>query len=242
MPYSISFKTRLTQLGVLLGFSLGFWPCSARSLTQKRAVITPVSITQLKTGDLLFVQKTERNAEREAIISATHTKDSYAFYHVGVLHQKGAAWFVLEAIEQGVCDTPLDTFLHPKNNLSTVSSSSQTTIVVERLKEEYTPLIPQAIAAIKAVIGAPYDHSYTAHDKAYYCSELIQEHFLKEGKPLFPYIPMTFKDAETGIIAPFWIEQFKGLHRAIPEGAPGSNPAQLSRSSKLNVIGLLSIP
>ena len=48
--------------------------------------------------------------------------------------------------------------------------------------------------------------------------------------------PMTFRDKQTGEISPLWVEHFKRYKCEIPEGVPGTNPGDMSRSKAIRIV------
>lgn len=194
---------------------------------------------KLHDGDLLFLQENSKNNFTKAITDATHSINDYNFSHVGIAYKENDIWYVLEAIKSGVSKTPIKEFLSANEEIDSSGEKhlSPPTVIVGRLKDKYSQCIPSAINRIKKLIGKPYDIYFNAHNDLYYCSELIQQNYLIKGKPVFPYIKMTFKNSESSKIDSFWIEHFNNLHIQIPEGALGSNPGELSKSSKINILG-----
>ena len=88
-------------------------------------------------------------------------------------------------------------------------------------------------------LGKPYDYYYLPDDKEIYCSELVQKAFIDiEGKPVFHTIPMSFHTPD-GKILPYWTDYYRRAGKTVPEGAPGTNPGQLSRSRRLIILGQL---
>lgn len=181
----------------------------------------------LKEGDLLFKQAID-DKFTEAIALATKSIDGFHFTHVGIATFENNKWYIVEAISKGVSKTPLATFADKKS-----------VIVVARLKEAYQKTIPEAVDSIKKQIGKPYDLHYAQHNDAFYCSELVQKFYTYENKELFPAIKMTFKNIETKEFPPYWIAHFKALNSPIPEGELGSNPGDLSKSDKIDLLGKL---
>lgn len=179
----------------------------------------------LRNGDLLFKQEIN-DSFSSAIANATVSVEKYNFTHVGIACRENNKWFVLEAINKGVCKTPLRQFLNQKS-----------IVVIGRLKKAWQPIIPKSIESIKQQIGKPYDNYFSADNNAYYCSELIQQHFLQNDTPIFAPIKMTFKNRKNRKFPAYWINHFKALNVPIPEGENGSNPGQLSTSDKIQIIG-----
>lgn len=89
----------------------------------------------------------------------------------------------------------------------------------------------------RSFIGQPYDHAFQPDNGALYCSELIYECFLNDNKNdgdrhLFTAKPMNWRDAD-GKIPLYWEQHFQKLGIPVPEGVPGTNPTDLSRSPLL---------
>lgn len=181
----------------------------------------------LREGDLLFKQVATDDFSK-AVAAATNAVDSFNFTHVGVVHWQHDSCYVIEAIEDGVCMTPIVTFMQ-----------RDALVVQARLKPAYSSVIPQAMRDIQAQIGKPYDNYFDAYNDAYYCSELIQQFFCYQGASIFPAIAMNFKDKTTGEYPAYWKEHFQRLSVPIPQGAEGSNPGDISKSDKLIILGEL---
>jgi len=84
------------------------------------------------------------------------------------------------------------------------------------------------LARAHALIGKPYDDAFMPDNDAYYCSELIQAVF----GDLFPSQPMNWRDKD-GNLPEYWQKHFDKLGIPVPEGVPGTNPTDLSRSPLL---------
>ncbi|MBR5689920.1 MAG: hypothetical protein IKX17_05695, partial [Prevotella sp.] len=86
-------------------------------------------------------------------------------------------------------------------------------------------------------LGQAYDTLYLPDNDAIYCSELVQLSFVDgHGRPIFQPVPMTFRDS-TGQIPSHWQELYRRNGLAVPEGLPGSNPAELSQRKIVKIVG-----
>lgn len=163
----------------------------------------------LQNGDLLFVSDT--NGMGQAVKASTGN-----YTHVAMVERVGDSIFVIDATQRhGVARRPIEkTF------------ANKMPIEVYRLK---TPFDTAAVLArAHALIGKPYDNTFLPDNDAYYCSELIQKAF----GDLFPSKPMNWRDKE-GNLPKYWEKHFTELGVPVPEGVPGTNPTDLSRSPLL---------
>ncbi len=168
---------------------------------------------QLQSGDLLFISDTAGMGQA--------IKESTGHYtHVAIVERVGDSLYIIDATPQlGVARRPLD--------LSSLTSHySLHTFHFQRLT------IPFDTAAVltraHALIGKPYDHAFLPDNDAYYCSEFIQAVF----DTLFESKPMNWRDKE-GNLPEFWMKHFEKLGTSVPEGIPGTNPTDMSRSPLL---------
>ncbi|MDR2802579.1 MAG: hypothetical protein LBB31_05100 [Prevotellaceae bacterium] len=179
----------------------------------------------LQAGDLLF--QSGKNGLSGAIEAVTEGRDGYHFSHVGMLvpDSSGRLW-VIEAIGNGVQLTPVDTFLQRGAR-----------VALGRVKDEYKPLLPAAMAFAVQQTGTPYDEEYLYGNGKYYCSELIYDAFLAANNhvPFFTLEPMTFKSPATGAFLEEWIQHYQKLNIPVPESELGCNPGGLSRSEKIEI-------
>ena len=163
----------------------------------------------LRSGDLLFVSDTTG--------MGLAVKESTGQYtHVALVERSGDSLFVIDATQRhGVARRPIEkTF------------ANKMSVEVYRLK---TPFDTAAVLAqAHALIGHPYDNTFLPNNDAYYCSELIQAAF---GN-FFPSAPMNWRDKE-GNLPEYWQQHFKKMGMPVPEGVPGTNPTDLSRSPLL---------
>lgn len=189
----------------------------------------------LKVGDILFKEYPSDSSFTDAVVSVTNSLDRYRFSHVGVITKSNGKLVVTEAVFSGVKETPIDSFL-----LTARCIGNQPIVLATRLKKQYKKAIKPALPRLKAILGKPYDKEFLPDNDKYYCSELIYETFLIDGKPIFEARPMTFKDKNTGVTSPLWVKYFREINCKIPEGTIGTNPGDMSRSPILDVLGLVN--
>lgn len=184
-----------------------------------------------KQGDLLF-QNLDCGPLCDAIEQVTFGRDSLKFSHIGLIYIKQDSIYVIEAIGKSVTLTPYHQF---KNR-------TQNQLYLGRIKSDYSGLITGAVLFAIKQIGVPYDEPFLYNNKKYYCSELIYDAFKtsNQNKPFFELEPMTFKTPNSNDYFKAWVDYYKKLNIEIPEGKPGINPAGISRSNKINWIGIIN--
>ena len=174
-------------------------------------------------GDLAFVV----NREGNAITEVTHGIDGLPIEHVAIMHRIGGdngPLYVIEAIGRGVCLTPIDTFL---------CSNGACNVVLGRVEDLDAR---QSVRKALSYIGVPYDYYFMPDDSAMYCSELVQKCYVdKAGAHVFQPIAMSFHDAQ-GHITDYWRQHYAAQGLDVPDGAPGSNPGDLSRSKRVRIL------
>ncbi len=176
-----------------------------------------------RTGDLIFQDLDCKLCD--AIEHATSGYQNKPVSHMGMIVVTDSGTFVLEAYDQ-VQLISLDTFIKRSEK-----------IMIGRLKKPYRKFIPAAKSRGIKKLELPYDDVFRLNNGKYYCSELIYDIFLDENKlPIFEIKPMNFKNLKTGKIDPVWIEYFQGLGIPVPQGEPGCNPADYSKSDKIHII------
>lgn len=179
-------------------------------------------INDLKEGDLLFCVAEKANS----ITDVTSGLDGRRIDHVAIFHTANGEDFALEAIHKGVCLTPIDSFMARRQD-----------VVCARLRD--TTGVAQSVERAMEYIGRPYDFYFMPSDSAMYCSELVQKCYKTTGGELvFKPVPMSFHD-KTGTITAYWRDYYARRGLRVPEGEPGSNPGDLSRSDKIVIVGEL---
>lgn len=184
-------------------------------------------------GDLLF-QINDSTAMTSAITSTTAINAPLPYSHVAIAlgPSPSGADSVIEATSEGsVRIVALEDFIRSSAHMG----SGGYGCVVMRLRDT-TSIAHRATHNARQYLGQPYDYSYRPANGKMYCSELVWESYLTPtGAHLFGARPMNFRDSH-GNLPSFWIELFEQLGEEIPEGIPGTNPADLSRDTLLREV------
>ena len=175
-------------------------------------------------GDLLFAYSATTG---RAISQATvHDTTALPIYHVAIATWVDGKPYALEAIDEGVVLTPYDKFCE--------RTMSKGGMLVGRLKDRSG--VDQSVSNAMEHLGKPYDDLYMIDTQEIYCSELVQLSYVNgKGQRLFPLINMSFHDAQ-GRILDYWREHYAKHGMAVPEGALGTNPAQIASDPAVEII------
>lgn len=173
-----------------------------------------------RAGDLAFRLGSE-SAFSDAITSATAWGDSLRFDHVGIVDIDGSGKVaVVEAT--------------PKGGVKLSSWAEFTSgggVVVKRLMSEFDAC--KVVAKAKSFIGEDYDWWYLPDNGKMYCSELVYESFIgSDGDHIFKAAPMNFRQPD-GTMPEFWTRLFEEIEMPVPEGVPGTNPADMAKDPRL---------
>ncbi|MHB9055413.1 MAG: YiiX/YebB-like N1pC/P60 family cysteine hydrolase [Paludibacteraceae bacterium] len=198
-----------------------------------QACSKPQNEFQLQNGDLLFSVGKGESDFLKAIQHATSIKQDIPFSHVGIVLIESNQTYILEAeTGNGVTKTPVDTFF-----AETAKLKGKPLMEAGRVKAQYRYTIPGAVKNAQKYLGRKYDYAYDESNDAVYCSELVRFSFLDSlGKPVFPPLAMSFKDKETGQPDSYWVKHFQKLKTPIPEGKPGTNPADMAKSDIIEIV------
>lgn len=181
-----------------------------------------VGMGSLCEGDLLFCAQVNGNN----ITDVTQGVGGMKIDHVAILHRQGGRTFALEAIHSGVGLTPIDSFM-----------ARREAVLAARLRD--TLGVARSVERALVFIGRPYDFNFMPDDSAFYCSELVQKCYRdSRGELVFKPIPMSFHD-QSGRITPYWHDYYARQGLQVPEGEPGSNPGDLSRSAAICILGIV---
>lgn len=181
-----------------------------------------IGLGSLCEGDLLFCAQEKGNN----ITDVTQGVGGMKIDHVAIFHRQGGRTFALEAIHSGVGLTPIDSFM-----------ARREAVLAARLRD--TLGVARSVERALGFIGRPYDFNFMPDDSAFYCSELVQKCYRdSRGELVFKPIPMSFHD-KSGRITPYWHDYYARQGLQVPEGEPGSNPGDLSRSAAICILGIV---
>ena len=180
--------------------------------------------SQILEGDLLFA--TSETAGRAITLATVHDTTAPLIYHVAIATWMNGNLYALEAIDEGVVLTPYDKFVE--------RTLKKGTMIVGRLHDRSG--VDQSVSNAMQHLGKPYDDLYMIDTQEIYCSELVQLSYVNgSGQRLFPLINMSFHDAQ-GRILDYWREHYAKHGMAVPEGALGTNPAQIASDPAVTII------
>ena len=208
----------------LLVALLACFVCIACDKQEEERMTDVTTTSELKEGDLLFCVQQNKNA----ISDVTQGFNGENIPHVAIFHNDSTGSFALEASFMGVKLTPIDKFK------KWLKLNKVPYVLVGRLKNRDN--IEASVQNAMKYIGKRYDFKFDSTDDEIYCSELIQLCYKdKADNLIFKPIPMSFHDS-TGVVTDYWKKYYARWKMEVPEGAPGSNPGNLSMSDQLNIV------
>ena len=130
---------------------------------------------------------------------------------------------VIEAVSRGVVLTPVDSLRCQEGYYIIGKVTGADADATLRLARSF--------------LGKPYDELFLPANDSIYCSELVQLAYVDaQGRPLIEAVPMSFHDS-TGRVTDYWQAFYSERGMTVPEGWPGTNPAELSRRSVVRLTG-----
>lgn len=190
---------------------------------------------ELRKGDLVFVGIPSGGNEggMAGAISAATGKGDVNYIHVAMLDVDASGEWVVDAtLAHGVDRHPLDVFFSDFRR----SDGSWPCFEVMRVRDMSG--LGDCVENACRFIGEEYDSCFMPDNGRHYCSELVYDSYLKDGKPVFSSAPMNFKDAE-GNYPEYWQRLFKRIGVEIPQGVPGTNPQDMRQSDCLEHVTYL---
>ena len=193
----------------------------------------PATIYNIQVGDILF-QDLDCGDACDAIEKVTEGVNGHDFSHCGIVADIDGELKVVEAYG-GVQAVSVEDFLARSKD-----ENGQPKVLIGRLRD-HKDLAVKSAELSRKYIGKGYDNAFTMGDDTYYCSELVYECYKEanDNSVVFPLNTMTFKEPGTDTFMAFWVNYYKDLAVAIPEGDSGINPGAISRSSKLEILEVI---
>ena len=189
--------------------------------------ISCTSRPQIKSGDIVFRGALGSDLSK-AINDVTQTSKFTNYTHIGICDVVDGNVIVYHSdLGKGVVKESLELFM---NSDDTISYN----VDLYRIKNIGPNQIKEALSKAKSLVSNPYNTTYILEDNGYYCSEYIYEVFKTDS--VFQLEPMTFKNSETHTFHKGWIEHYKNLGIAIPEGKLGCNPNGMASSNAIKFI------
>lgn len=210
------------------------------SCSPDEAYLNPDSAShELMVGDMLF-QDLDCGEMCDAIEAVTQGYQGAQLSHLGMVSRVELDHvYVIEAIGEGVVETPLEKFLSRSRD-----KNSKPKVLVFRLSTVWRSEVPQAVNKFQDLLGKPYDEAFLMDNDSFYCSELVYKLFNTQDTLENPFRlrPMTFKEPGTDHFYPVWAEHYENLGMEIPEGKLGLNPGGMSKSPHLTYVGKYGNP
>lgn len=167
---------------------------------------------RLQPGDLLFY------SDAEGMGSAVR-ESTGQYSHVALVESVGDTVWIIDATQRyGVSRRPF---------LRRPEDSRKPYPDVYRLVSPFDTAA--VLARARSFVGQPYDNAFLPDNGALYCSEFVSECF----PGTFEARPMNWRNAQ-GELPDYWKKHFEALGMPVPEGVPGTNPTDLSRSPLLH--------
>ena len=189
----------------------------------------------LQTGDLVFMGIPQdysiSEESMDGAISAATGDGGLNLIHVAIIEMADDGPYIIDAtLKYGTDRHPLDSTIRQ----FTLKGGEQPVYIVKRLKDN--KLAKEWIEKAKSFCGQPYDMRFLPDNGAMYCSELVRESFLgPKNEYLFDEKPMNWKN-EKGEIPVYWTQLFALLGMDVPQGVPGTNPQDMSKSPLLETV------
>lgn len=192
---------------------------------------------RVQTGDLLFVglpleyALVEDTSMTQAIASSTGNSKEINYIHVAILEVDvdHKIWIIDATLKHGVYRYPIDTFL----NDFTLHDGSLPIFEIKRLKNNKKA--DYFVNNAKSFCGRDYDLYFLPDNEEKYCSELVRDAYILDGKYLFSAAPMNFKSSD-GTFPIYWVQLFEYINQPIPQGVLGTNPNAMAREKCLKSV------
>ncbi len=210
-------KHTIMKLFLYLIFILSLTSCHSNIFTRNS-----------KNGDLLFIEAENKNLSGAIDRVTKNDSNRISFDHVALIEVNKNRKYILHASsKRGSEKIKLSKFIRKQHRLNK-------RLGLYRVKD--STCTNNAVLKANSMLGKPYNFRYVQDDNSYYCSDFIEKSYRDCG--IFELIPMNFMNLKTNKIDEYWINYYQKYDMEVPQGKPGTNPNQLSRSKKLKLIFL----
>lgn len=149
------------------------------------------------------------------------------YIHTAILDvDEEGIWIIDATLKRGVARYPLDTFLTD----FTLLDGSYPYFEVLRLKDNSNA--KTYVENAKKFVGEAYDTCFALNNGMHYCTELIYDSYLENGKPIFEPVTVSFAD-ENGNVYLYWKQLFDLIKVSMPQNQKGLMPYDVRNSSLL---------
>lgn len=193
----------------------------------KRLLVVPVFLMMfgmvscagsLQTGDIVFV--------------GLRGDSGILWVHTAIVDMMDGKPMVIDAtMFHGVDRHPLDTLLNDFRR----HDGTYPEFKVMRLKD--TSDAQEFVDNAKQFIGEEYDTELVPGNGRHYCTELVQDSYIREGNLLFPLETLDFNDPD-GTVNRYWQKLFNTLGTEVPNGLPGTLPNPMIQSDFLEPVDI----
>ncbi|CAD6199348.1 unnamed protein product [Caenorhabditis auriculariae] len=174
-------------------------------------------------GDLVFFEKRVSKEFVDAVAASGNSN----LVHVGIISSRGT---LVHATPDGVLEQKLE---------ETAEETENAVLEVVRVDlDRKEKMLAEEIARSK--VGLPYNDVFSANcknsknEEAYYCSQIVTEAY-QHADMRWPSHQLNFQN-EDGSFIEYWVQYYKERGVQIPQGDPGSHPAQLRKSPLLQSV------
>ncbi len=178
----------------------------------------------LQTGDLIFVGLN---------LDSMSAYGELTYIHTAIAEVTDSGTYIIDAtLIHGVDRHPLAVFFED----FTLKDGSLPVFDVMRLKDNAKAA--SYVENAKKFVGQKYNIHFTKSDTAKYCTELIRDSYIADGKFLFDEKPLDFTD-KNGEMPQYWPWLFGLLNCEVPQGKMGVLPKEMAQSDLLEKVDVI---
>lgn len=188
---------------------------------RKNAPVEELPVPEtLQNGDLIFTMvPADYSLDSQTVDYGDTSQVEYI--HVSIADVENDSVFIIDAtLARGVARYPLADFL----NDFRYPDGRNTLFCVKRLKD--TTGVAGFVQKAKSFVGQPYDIGFNLDNDSMYCSELVYNSYVKDGKPLFILDSIDFRHRDE-TMSPYFESLFGMVGKPVPQGHNGILPREM---------------